>query len=62
MKGMLRAYMQATMLVAAKKLALGGDTFAFWQMHAAMGAAHHILVGSRRSFPLRLVPLFYETF
>lgn len=51
--------MQATMLVATKKLAIGEHTFAFWQMHTAMNATHHILAfNGRRLFMRFFLPLF----
>jgi hypothetical protein len=55
----LLLHVQTAMLVAAKKFAVGEQTFAFWQMHAAMGAAHHILtLNRRRLFMSLLLPLF----
>ncbi|MDN5935542.1 MAG: hypothetical protein L0H75_05115 [Nitrosospira sp.] len=47
------------MLVATEKLILGKNAFAFWQMHAAMSAAHHILAfNGRRLFMNILLSLF----
>jgi hypothetical protein len=47
------------MFVAAKKISVGEQTFAFWQMHTTMGAAHHILTFNRRRLFMSLfLPLF----
>lgn len=49
---------QAAMLVATKEFSLGKNTLAFWQMHAAMRAAHHILAfDGRRLFVSLFLPL-----
>jgi hypothetical protein len=50
---------QTAMLVATKKLALGENAFALWQMYTAMRAAHHILAfDGRRLFMSLFLPLF----
>jgi len=53
---LLRLQVQAPMLVAAEKLALRSDALAFRQMHAAMGAAHHIFACGGRCLILLLFP------
>jgi hypothetical protein len=51
--------MQAPMLVATKKFAIGEHAFAFRQMHTAMNATHHILAfNGRRLFMRFFLPLF----
>jgi hypothetical protein len=50
---------QAAMLIAAKKFAVGEQAFAFRQMHIALGAAHHILAfNGRRLFMSLFLALF----
>jgi predicted transposase YdaD len=51
---LLALQVQTTMLVATEKLVFRKNAFAFRQMHAAMGAAHHIFAFDRRRLFLSL--------
>src|SRR6185437_13182265 len=52
-------HVQAAMLIAAKKISVGEQAFAFRQMYTTLGAAHHILAfNGRRLFMCFFLPLF----